>query len=334
MTEAQLDDANEDSNVPRGQDAWDNEAADDDQGRLEGVPWRNGLSRFRQEITLPQDFHEKLNATLLKNIMRREPLLRGMPVYDSTFDAVRSGKNLFIETERSVRSLQYMLPTVQSILDFGLWKRRREVKPDAQLPLRPLSVLVICPNLGAAHDVEALAKRLVRGEKQWRSDRLEMMTLNVPTQRKSKTLRTEGFNVLISTPEFILQWLAMPDAKEYFHESLQDVQTLVVDGKASSLRNKDFLELLKDVMEDIPLHEKTQRVIISDKHDPQLDEHLTRLVLRDDYEINREPRLEEVQEMQRAREKRTRQDIRSKRAAAKGKRRDGKLVCGRAKERF
>lgn len=287
------------------------------------------MGRYRREITVEQDFHAKLYATLLKNIMRREPLLRGMPVYDSTFDAVRSGRNLFIQTERPVRSLQYLLPVVQGIFDFGPWKRKREVKPDAQLPLRPLSALVICPTLGDAHSVEMMGTRLVRD----RHAVVEMTTLSVPNQAKTKALRTQGFNILIATPEAILQWLAVPHSKIPLHEALQDVQTLVVDGKASSLRSEDFCVLLKDVMEDLPLPEKTQRVIISDKYDPQLDGPLTRMVLSDDYEINQEPRLEEVQEMQLAREKRRRQDIRVARKS-RPKRGKKKAGLGRAKERF
>lgn len=287
------------------------------------------MGRFRREITVEQDFHSKLHATLLKNIMRREPLLRGMPVYDSTFDAVRSGRNLFLHTERPVRSLQYLLPVVQGIFDFGPWKRRREVKPDVQLPLRPLSVLVICPTLGYAQSVEMMGTRLVRD----RHTIVEITTLSAPNQAKTKALMTKGFNILTATPEAILQWLAVPHNKIPLHEALQDVQTLVVDGKASSLRSEDFCVLLKDVMQDLPLREKTQRVIISDKYDPQLDGPLTRMVLNDDYEINQEPRLEEVQKMQLAREKRRRQDVQVARKSWPTRKKE-KQGFGRAKERF
>lgn len=116
----------------------------------------------------------------------------------------------------------------------------------------------------------------------------------------------------MSTPEVILQWLALPHAKSPLCEALQDLQTLVVDGKASSLRGGDFLQLLEAVMEDIPLQKKTQRVVISDEHDPQLDEQLTRLVLQDGYEVHQEPRLEQIQETHRAREKDKKRDERAR----------------------
>lgn len=300
--EVALDNANEDSHVPQGQVVRKVKTADNDRSKSKRVPWEDRMGGFRQDITVHQNFHAKLHATVFKNIMRREPLLRGMPVYDKTFDAVRSGRDLFIQTERSVRSLQYLLPVMQSILESGPLRRSRP-----QLLPRPSSLLVLCPTGGHAQDVQGMATRLIKGHKFG----VGVMTLSVPSQRHSKDLRTKGFNVLMSTPENILQWLALPHAKSPLCEALQDLQTLVVDGKASSIRGGDFLQLLKAVMEDIPLQKKTQRVIISDEHDPQLDEQLTRLVLQDNYELHQEPQLEQIQETHWAREKEKKRDERA-----------------------
>lgn len=296
--EVALDNANEDLHVPQGQVVRNIKTADNDKGKSKRVPWEDRMGGFSREITVHQNFHAKLHPTVFKNIMRREPLLRGMPVYDTTFDAVRSGRNLFIQTERSVRSLQYLLPVMQSILESGPLKRRRP-----QLLPRPSSLLVLCPTVGHAQDIEMMAKRLIKGHKFG----VGVMTLSVPAERYSNALRTKGFNVLMSTPEIILQWLALPHAKAPLCEALQDLQTLVVDGKASTLRGRDFLQLLKAVIENVPLHEKTQRVVISDKHDPQR----TRLVLQDGYEVHQEPRLEQIQETHWAREKETKRDERA-----------------------
>lgn len=300
--EVALDNANEDPPVPQGQAVREDKTADNDRSKSTRVPWEDRMGGFRQDITVHQNFHAKLHATVFKNIMRREPLLRGMPVYDTTFDAVRSGRNLFIQTERSVRSLQYLLPVMQSILESGPLRRSRP-----QLLPRPSSLLVLCPTGGHAQDVQGMATRLIKGHKFG----VGVMTLSVPSQRHSKDLRTKGFNVLMSTPENILQWLALPHAKSPLCEALQDLRTLVVDGKASSLRGGDFLQLLEAVMEDIPLQKKTQRVIISDEHDPQLDGQLTRLVLQDGYEVHQEPQLEQIQEAHWAREKEKKRDERA-----------------------
>ncbi|KAL2283156.1 hypothetical protein FJTKL_10054 [Diaporthe vaccinii] len=321
------DNAYGDSKVPQGQTAWESEPANDGQGTLEQVPWRDRMGHFQREITVPQDFHAKLHASLLKSIMQSKPVLRGMPVYDATFDAVRSGRNLFIQTALPVRSLQYLLPVIQGIHDCGVLRRRREVKPDAQLPPRPSSLLVVCPTLGGAQDVQMMGTKLQR-----RDVVVDMMALSVPAAKQINPLRTLGFNILMSTPEFILQWLALPHAKIPLIDALQDVQTLVVDGQASSLRRGDFLEVLKEVMSDLPLNKKTQRVIVSDKHDPQLDERLAGLVLDGGYEVLQEPRLEEIMDMQRAQEKKRQEMEKSQRTNRRP--RNQKRGVGRAKERF
>lgn len=293
-----LDNANEDSHVPQGQVVRKVKTADNDKSKSKRVPWEDRMGGFSREITVHQNFHAKLHPTVFKNIMRREPLLRGMPVYDTTFDAVRSGRNLFIQTERSVRSLQYLLPVMQSILESGPLRRSRP-----QLLPRPSSLLVLCPTVGHAQDIEMMAKRLIKGHKFG----VGVMTLSGPAERQTKALRTKGFNVLMSTPEIILQWLALLHAKSPLCKALQDVQTLVIDGEASFLRDGDFLQMLKAVMEDIPLQTKTQRVIISGHRDPQL----TRLVLQDGYEVHQEPRLEQIQETHWAREKETKKNERA-----------------------
>lgn len=286
---------------------------------------------FQREITVPQDFHAKLHASLLKNIMRSGPVLRGMPVYDRTFDAVRSGKNLFMQTALVVRSLQYLLPVIQGIHDFGVLRRRREVRPDAQLPPCPSSLLVLCPTLGGVQDVQMMGTKL-----QARDAVVDMMVLSAPTTKQINPLRTRGFNILMSTPETILQWLALPHAKIPLTEALQDVQTVVVDGEASSLRRGDFLELLKEVMNDLPLNMKTQRVIISDEYDPQLDERLIGLVMHGGYELLQDPQLEEILDMQLAQEKKRREREKSQRANRWHGRGSSakKRGVGRAKERF
>ncbi|KAG6358424.1 hypothetical protein INS49_014308 [Diaporthe citri] len=282
---------------------------------------------------MPQDFHEHLHASLLKNIMRSGPVLRGMPVYDRTFDAVRSGRNLFMKSALPARSLQYLLPVIQTILDFGVWRRRRKVKADDQLPFRPSTLLVLCPTLGGAQHVLTMGTRLIGGH----DAGVDMMVLSDPTAKQMNAFRIRGPNILMSTPECILQWLALPHAKIPLNEALQDVQTLVIDGLASSLRQEEFLELLKEVMKDLPLHKKTQRVIISDDHDPQLDERLTSLVLHGGNELVQEPRLEEIMEMKRAQDKKRQQREKSRRGAKRGKGRRSrpkKRGVGKANERF
>lgn len=331
--QAACNNLHEDSKVPQGQTAWESEAANDDQGKPGEVPWRYKMGQLQREITVPQDFHAKLHESLLKNIMRSQPVLRGMPVYDATFDAVQSGRNLFIQTALSVRSLQYLLPVIQSILDFGIWRRRRKVKPDAQLPPRPSALLVLCPTLGGAQDVQMMGTKLTNRHEAG----VDMAVLSVPSAKQINMLRIRGFNILMSTPEFILQWLALPHARSPLIEALQDVQTLVVDGQASSLRQGDFLEVLKEVMRDLPLNMKAQRVVISDKHDPQLDERLTSLVLPGGHELLQEPRLEEILEMQRVQKKKREDREKSQRAGERLKSRrsrNTKRGVGKANERF
>lgn len=181
--EVASENANKDSHVPQSQAVRKVKTADNDQSKSTRVPWEDRMGDFLRKVTVKQDFHAKLDATFLKNIMRREPLLRGMPVYDSTFDAVRSGRDLFIQTDRSARTLQYLLPVIHSILELRPWQRRREVKSDAQLSPRPSPLLVLCPTLGHAQDVQMIATRLIKGHKFG----LGMMTLSGPA-RSTQTL--------------------------------------------------------------------------------------------------------------------------------------------------
>lgn len=329
--EAASDNAIEESIIHRRQSRPENEGANNDQDKTKGIPWASRMGPVLREKVAEQDFHLRLHAGLLKTITNVAPVLRGMPVYDSTFDAVRSGGNLFMTTEREVRSLQYLLPVIQSILEFGVWKRRREVKPGAQLPPRPTSLLVLCPTLGEAEVVQEMSARLVKHH----SFGIDSKALTASSNRLIKALNNQGFTILTSTPEIILQWLALHHAKVLLNEALQDVQTLVIDGEARSLRHGDFLELLKAVMEDLPLPSTTQRVIISDEHDPQLDGRLAELVLGDDYKCHQEPQPEEIQELQRAQEKKMkerRKNHQSSKKATHSQRR--KLGVGKAKERF
>lgn len=277
----------------------------DNQDEYKEPAWIHNRSQFYQEICARQNFHADLHPTVLRNIMVRDTLLLGMPVCDSTFNAVRSGRNLFIQTPGLVRSLQYLLPVAHSILDFGVFERRRMPEHGGQLPLRPLSLLVLCPTRAEAEDVQQLGTRLVRGH----LGGMKMTTMYAP-DRQLSILRTRGVNVLTSTPEILLQWHALSHTKAFLHELLQDVETLVVDAKTSSLRHGDFIELIGAVMEDIPLRGETQRVIVSDDYDSQLDGPLTRRFLPGGYDVNHEPRLEDIEALRGVRQEKKRKRIR------------------------
>lgn len=297
-----------DSTIPQSSAVSENEFSHADpfselkqatyQGEKKKEHWMDGMGRLRREIMLEQDFHAKLHEDLLKKIMQHRAVQRGMPVYDTTYNAVRSRKNLFIKTPRPVRSLQYLLPAVESILDFGPLKRRRELEPGDKVAVRPSSLLVLCPTLGHAQGVQDMCTRLIHSYKIG----FGVGSLSVPTQKLISVLGGRGFNIIVSTPEFITQWLGLHKAKEALNEALQDVQTLVVDGEASSLRDGEFRELMQGIMDDASLPADTQRIIVSDTFDPERDGSLAKMVLRDDYELHAESRLEEIQAMQIARD--------------------------------
>lgn len=301
--------------MPPNQTDWENEAVYDYQDESKEPAHIRTQSKFYQEIRARQYFHLHINLTLLENIMQREPVLRGMPVYDSTFNAVRSGKNLFIKAPGPVRSLQYLLPAANSILEFGPCKHRRAPEPGARLPLRPLSLLVLCPTLGEAEDVQKMGTMLVKGHR----GGMKVVAMD-PPKRQLDAFSSGGANVLTTTPGILLQWLALSHTKAFLHDFLKDVQLLVVDGRAYALRNGDFLELLDAVMEDIPLPKETQRVIISDEYDSQLDGPLTRRFFPAGYESHYGPRLEEIQALRGARQEKKQEHQRRRKKHKRGRR--------------
>lgn len=248
-----------------------------------------GYGELDTKIREPQEFHHGLHPALLQNIMRKRPLLRGMPVYDSTFNAVRSGKNLFIEAPIQSRALQYLLPVVHSVFE-GIWSRGPPM-PDGRPPVTPLEVLIICPILDDVKAVEFMGTRLLRNS----GSRLKMAVLGRPKHKGSVENMSQGYNILISTPENLLQWLALGQKKAILLEKLQDLKTIVIDGEARRLSRSDFLETLDGALEDIPRSREVQRVVISDKHNQKLAWHLLKVPQIGDYEFHREPRLEGIQ---------------------------------------
>lgn len=240
----------------------------------------------------PQAFHAKLHKGVLENIMKTKPLLRGMPVYDSTFDLVQSGKNLLIEAPGPVRTLQYLLPLTHNILLDGDWRRERRPKLESsgQGPERPPELLVICPSLDDAHEVQDTGTRLFKSS----GVGLEFSVLDQPMKTGLRRQGVQGCNILTSTPEVLLQCLALQHARARLVKILEHVKTLVVDGEAGTMRRPDFLDTLGGVMEDIPLQQGTQRIVISDKHDPVLDKRLRKMVLTGKYELHHEPRFDET----------------------------------------
>lgn len=271
----------------------DDEVANNDQDKPKE---RRKESELDAEIRAPQDFHSQLHPTLLANIMQMRPLLRGMPVYDSTFDAVRSGRNLFIQAPCPSRTLQYLLPLAHSIIERGVCKRKHEPKSNDHKPARPSELLVICPTLDDAREVHATATRLLKSH----GAGLDMVVLGSPMNSGLLKYKERGYNVLISTPEILLHWTSLGHAKALLVELLQDLKTLVVDGQASSLRHPVFHELLGGVMEDMALPGEAQRLVISDGYDPKL-RRLMEVVLPGDHELHHEPRLDEIQELRGAR---------------------------------
>lgn len=242
----------------------------------------SGYSECSQKIREPQEFHYHLHPALLKNIMRKKPLLRAMPVYDSTFDAVLSGRNLFIKAPGQHRALQYLLPVAHSMLKHGVGR-----DPGTT---RTTEVLVICPTWNDAKAVEVMGTRLLQNL----GSGLKMAVLTISMNMRAVKHISKGHDVLISTPEVLLQWLALGQKKKILLKTLQGFKTLVIDGEAYSLSRSGFLEMLDGALKDIPRSREVQRVVISDKHNQNLAWHLFRMAQIGDYEFHREPRLEEV----------------------------------------
>lgn len=258
----------------------------------------SGYSECSQKIREPQEFHYHLHPALLKNIMRKKPLLRAMPVYDSTFDAVLSGRNLFIKAPGQYRALQYLLPVAHSMLKHGVGRHGRRPISGDQGTARTTEVLVICPTWDDAKAVEVMGTRLLQNL----GSGLKMAVLTVSMNMRAVKHMSEGHDVLISTPEVLLRWLALGQNKKILLKILQGFKTLVIDGEAYSLSRSGFLEMLDGALKDIPRSREVQRVVISDKHNQNLAWHLFRMAQIDDYEFHLEPRLEELQALRATRQ--------------------------------
>lgn len=258
----------------------------------------SGYSECSQKIREPQEFHYHLHPALLKNIMRKKPLLRAMPVYDSTFDAVLSGRNLFIKAPGQYRALQYLLPVAHSMLKHRVGKHGRPSMPGGQGTARTTEVLVICPTWDDAKAVEVMGTRLLQNL----GSGLKMAVLTISMNMRAVKHISKGHDVLISTPEVLLQWLALGQKKKILLKTLQGFKTLVIDGEAYSLSRSGFLEMLDGALKDIPRSREVQRVVISDKHNQTLAWHLFRMAQIGDYEFHREPRLEEVAALRESRQ--------------------------------
>lgn len=319
------DDTNEDTNTQKRQTTWKGRPAHGKDQRKH-VPKRepvNGLQEASYwDATAHQEFHKKLHQSLLKNIMRNKLVLRSMPVFDSTFEAVASGRDLFVQSTRSVRSLAYLLPITHKILEFGVWKRRREVKPDSKLGA-PSSLLILCPTLPDAQAIHIMGSRLLKDF----ISGMDIMVLGTSAHYRVNRLKTEGSSVLISTPEVLLEWLGLAHVRPVLLEAVKDVQTLVVDGEARAMRRGHFLELLRDVLKDMPLGAEAQRVIVSDEHDAERDAPLTKLVFRGEHDFHLEPRVEEMQEIREAQAQENSKQLERKALQAKKRREKGKLAA-------
>lgn len=281
------------------------------------------------DATAHQEFHNKLHQSLLKNITRNKLVLRSMPLFDSTFDAVASGRDFFVQSTRSVRSLAYLLPITHSILEFGVWKRRREVKPGSKL-VAPSSLLILCPTLPDAQAIHIMGSRLLQDL----NSGMEIMVLGTSAHYRVNSLKTKGSSVLISTPEVLLEWLGLAHVRPVLLEAVKDVQTLVIDGEARAMRRGHFLELLRDVLKDMPLGAEVQRVIISDGHDPERDAPLTKLVFRGEHDFHLEPRVEEMQEIREAQDRENWKQLKQKAIQAEKRREKGKLAAEKRARRI
>ncbi|POS70266.1 ATP-dependent RNA helicase mss116, mitochondrial precursor [Diaporthe helianthi] len=243
------------------------------------------------------EFHAQINDVLPENFKKVVPRVRGMPVYDSIFDAVLSGKNLFIQAPGQGRSLQYLVPLVHDILQQRAAappRRRRESKHKSEKNPSPESsckLLVICPRPEDATEVKDNGTRLVKKQEP------EIMVWAQETPRKAGLRIKEGCHILTSSPEILLQWLAIAPARASLLKTLEGVETLVVDGKGSTMWGVDFLETLAAVLKDIPLQRGTQRIVVSDKRDPDLHKHLERMVLSRDFDFHHDLRMDPIQTM-------------------------------------
>lgn len=328
----QWDHTNEDANAQRRQTTREGRPAHR-KDRRKHVPKKEPLPGLQEasywDATAHQEFHNKLHQSMLKNITRNKLVLRSMPVFDSTFEAVASGRDLFVQSTRSVRSLAYLLPITHSILEFGIWKRRREVKPGSKL-VAPSSLLILCPTLPDAQAIHIMGSRLLKDL----NSGMEIMVLGTSAHYRVNRLKTQGSSVLISTPEVLLEWLGLAHVRPVLLEAVKDVQTLVVDGEARAMRRGHFLELVRDVLKDMPLGAGVQRVIISDGHDPERDAPLTKLVFRGEHDFHLEPRVEEMQEIREAQDRENWKQLKQKAIQAEKRREKGKLAAEKRARRI
>lgn len=246
----------------------------------------------------PQKFHATIHPVMKENLMRMGAFTSHMPVYDSTFDAVLSGRNLFIQVPGGGRWLQYLLPLAHKILEHGVWRPgsvpQPEPDPKAALSKRPSEVLVICPTLDETPKAVFWGLSFLFHH----ADGLRILVLKTTVnwaQRKPWEHTIPRCNVLISTPEILLRCLAIRKARACLLKTLEDVKTVVVDGKGKFMRRPDFFKMLGGVMDDIPVQPGTQRIVITDEHDPDLNRGLERTFLHGDYEFHHDPRLDEIQ---------------------------------------
>lgn len=257
-------------------------------------------------IREPQEFHAKIHPKSLERHIYMGNARSGMPVHDSTFDAVLSGRNLFLQVPGPGRWVQYLLPLGHKILERGIWRPRRVHEPEANprpaSAWRPTEVLAICPLLDDAKDAEYLGQRLFDHQAGalnistlWRSMVAVLNAPGVTPPNKHLIHQWHRCNVLMAFPECLVQCLAIEPARARVLKRLRNVKTVVVDGRGKDMRRPDFFKMLGGIMDDLPLQQGTQRIVISYEHDPDLTRHLEGLFLSSDYEFHQYPYLEEIQ---------------------------------------
>lgn len=289
---AALENADEGPNSSRRHDDLEKLGAEEGQQKTrlpQKTPGQRDLLReLRERVARSdqQDFHAQLDPALFREIMIDNRVRRGMPVFDSAFSAVKSGKNLFMQTSVSNRSLQYLLPIAQTFLETGV------SRPQA----RHTFMLVLCATAMEMNIVRDMGNLLFR--RSGAAMRICIMEKFSPQQVKK--IERQGCDALVCTPEALLQWSTLGHLSGFLRDMLQSLQILVVDGQARSLRDSNFLECLLAVTERLPViggESEVQRVVVSDDHDPQLDELLKKLVLPGDHELLHDQELERIQEL-------------------------------------
>jgi hypothetical protein len=102
-------------------------SSDDKLGNLQDDKHQVDLSDAPQTLATRSTENDVAHKTATPQSPRRSsqnastelPLLRGMPVFDATFNAIRSGTKLMFNLPVIERSVQYLLPLAHSIVEQG-----------------------------------------------------------------------------------------------------------------------------------------------------------------------------------------------------------------------